>query len=54
MAGFSYVQIPGTTIYNLATMDTFCGSKLSNFVDLANAGAIQSGAVIGNYSRYMS
>jgi len=46
MAGFSYVQIPGTTIYNLATMDTFCGSKLSNFVDLANAGAIQSGAVI--------
>jgi len=46
IAGKSYVQIPGTTISNLPTMDTFCGSKLSNFVDLANAGAGTSGAVI--------
>jgi len=46
IAGKSYVQIPGTTISNLPTMDTFCGSKLSNFVDLANNGAGTSGAVI--------
>merc|ERR1719336_1549356 len=46
IAGMTYVQIPGTTISNLPTLDTFCGSKLSNFVDLANAGAGTSGAVI--------
>jgi len=52
MAGKSYVQIPGASISNNPTLDTFCGSKLSNFADiiaatgLAANGAIQSGAVI--------
>jgi len=51
-AGKSYVQIPGASISNNPTLDTFCGSKLSNFADiiaatgLAANGAIQSGAVI--------
>merc|ERR1711944_122558 len=46
IAGMTYVQIPGTTISNLPTLDTFCGSKFTNFVDAATTGAIQSGAVI--------
>jgi len=45
-AGMSYVQIPGASISNLPSLDTFCGSKLTNFVDLATTGATQSGAVI--------
>jgi len=45
-AGMSYVQIPGATISNLPNLDTFCGSKLSSFVDVDTNGAIQSGAVI--------
>jgi len=43
-AGMSYVQIPGASISNLPTLDTFCGSKFSNLVSAD--GATVSGAVI--------
>merc|ERR1711963_560577 len=52
MAGKSYVQIPGASISNMASLDTFCGSVFSNNVDVggingaAANGAIVSGAVI--------
>ena len=54
-AGMSYVQIPGASISNLPSLDTFCGSKLSNNVDIIAAtgmaanGADTSSAVIGRY-----
>jgi len=46
IAGMSYVQIPGASISNGFSIDTFCGSRLTNFVAGGGTGAIQSAAVI--------
>ena len=51
----SYVQIPGASISNGPSIDTFCGSRLTNFVAGGGTGAIQSAAVIAtgiNFSTY--
>ena len=59
-AGMSYVQIPGASISNMASLDTFCGSKFTNNVDVGGAngaaanGAEVSGAVIGSYQKAIS
>merc|ERR1711936_949794 len=52
-AGQSFIQLPGATITNamagLQSVDTFCGSFLSNFpTNPANAGPTANSAVIAN------
>ena len=53
-AGTNYLQIPGALVSNEWHSDTFCGGKLSNFVNDPSQNADALGAsvhstVIGNY-----